>query len=62
MTVCIKEVNDGYILLPGLPYRLKGQYGFHQMRREIQVSQEAFGERNTQNKIGLSSQKNKWCC
>lgn len=62
----LKQVNDGYISLAGLPYQLKGQYGFHQ---EVDNASDTGGKggflrtgTHTQNKIGLSSQQNKWCC
>lgn len=62
----LKKVNDGYISLASLPYQLKGQYGFHQ---EVDNTSDT-GEEGSflrtgtraQNKIGLSSRQNKWCC
>lgn len=61
----LKKVNDGYISLAGLPYQLKGQYGFHQeVDKTSDTGEEGsflrMGTR-TQNKIGLSSRQNKWC-
>lgn len=52
-------MNDGYISLAGLPYQLKGQYGFHQEVDNASDTGEegSFLRTPTQNKIGLSHSK-----